>query len=265
MFVARLIILAEIFQREFSDAALVRYFEALKDLPLEACMSALEKAERSNKFMPVPSELRALARGTADLELAADKAWLEYKRWAREVGGYESVVLPVVLARTIESVFGSWPQACSTEFSPEMWAAKRKEFTRVYRAMLEETPDEDLVTLDGRCARENRLRFGHDDWREVRGLPPAAAAIEARALLRASALDDAPRIAGPEEHSESPRISEAPTAGESTSAPRQPLEPVAHVIPTRTGNARQRARAIGLEQVAVGIIATAVKARKRAG
>lgn len=55
----------------------------------------------------------------------------------RAVGSYTSlVVTDPALGEAIPAVFGSWPAACAADLSPEMWAATRKEFGRVYRALL---------------------------------------------------------------------------------------------------------------------------------
>ncbi len=106
--------------------------------------------------MPKPVELRELALGATDD--AAERAWLTYKRLAREVGGYQSPQFDDdVLADTILAVFGSWEHACWQDLTPEMWASKRKEFGRVYRACaLGEAHGAN--TLPGFCDRENSLR-----------------------------------------------------------------------------------------------------------
>ncbi len=158
MFVAALSAVAEIFERDFSDAAQMLYFDALKDLALADCLRALETASRLNTFMPRPAELRQFARGSLDPELAVEAAWLRYRQLARQVGGYQSVTITdPALADTLLEMFGTWEQACWSEFTPEMWAAKRKEFGRVYRVMQERGQTAPKV-LTGYCERDNITR-----------------------------------------------------------------------------------------------------------
>jgi hypothetical protein len=144
---------AEIFHRELSDMAQTLYFDALKDLPLEACLQALQAAVQQQTFMPQVAELRVLILG--DSAVAIEAAWLEYKRVAFTVGGYRSPTFTDgVLAQTLEAIFGSWEQACWVDLSPELWVAKRREFERVYR-VLQSRRITGPVTLRGFCARVN--------------------------------------------------------------------------------------------------------------
>lgn len=164
-FLAALAAVAEIFERELSDAAQTLYFDALKDLPLVGCLYALEEAARSNTFMPRPAELRRLANGsTGDLEQATEAAWLTFKAVARAVGAYGSPTFDdPALADTIVAIFDTWERACWIDLSPEMWASKRKEFGRVYALFHERPGSVGPKTLDGFCARTNRERYGLPD------------------------------------------------------------------------------------------------------
>jgi hypothetical protein len=70
------------------------------------------------------------------------------------------VVTDPVLGETIVAMFQSWPAACVAELSPEMWAAKRKEFGRVYRTIA----GRGLVGpryLVGTCEQQNA---GRPEW-----------------------------------------------------------------------------------------------------
>ena len=116
-------------------------------------------AVRTFKFMPKPAEIRVLAIG--DTEDLAEQAWLNWKKAARIAGAYASIATDdPALGEALVSIFGGWPEACLIELSPEMWAAKRKEFGRVYRVMAERR----LVGpryLPGLCERANA---GQPDW-----------------------------------------------------------------------------------------------------
>lgn len=157
-FFGRLAALSELFNGAgavFSEAKGELYFEALRDLPLEAVIQGLNEAVRRCTFMPKPAEIRALIFG--DDEDTAELAWQAYKQTARRIGGYSSPTFEdPALADALVAVFGSWEAACWTDFTPEMWASKRKEFGRVYRAIRQrgETQPRQLA---GFFERENRL------------------------------------------------------------------------------------------------------------
>jgi hypothetical protein len=135
VFSARLIAVQELLDGPaLSESRLVLYFEALSDLALEDVLRALGTAMRTSTFLPKPAELRTLAVGdTAD---GVEASWLLFRKAMREAGAYASLAtVDPALGATIEAMFDGWPQACSAEFSPEMWTAKRKEFERIYRVV----------------------------------------------------------------------------------------------------------------------------------
>jgi hypothetical protein len=155
-FVDRLVVLAEMFRAELSASLQVLYFKALRDLPAEAVNRALEECARSCTFMPRPAEVRSRIEG--DPAAAIESAWLEFKRVARQVGGYASPTFAdAALADTLTAIFGSWSNACWIDLTPEMWAAKRKEFDRVYRVMSDRGIAEPRQ-LPGQFDRDNALR-----------------------------------------------------------------------------------------------------------
>lgn len=158
-FSAQLVTLAELFDAPLSESKLWLYFEALRDLSLEQVRTAILSAAKTATFMPKPAELRRLAVG--DTEDAAERAWMIFRRALQSAGAYASlVVADPALAETITAVFESWPAACAVELSPEMWAAKRKEFGRVYRVCVQRG----LVGaryLPGICEQQNS---GRRDW-----------------------------------------------------------------------------------------------------
>ncbi len=130
-FLARLNILAELFDAKFSEAKQQLYFDALSDVDLPALIDAMQQAARSCKFMPKPVELRELALGRD--EDHAEDAWLQFRADMRRIGSYgawdehDRVVMD-----TVRDVFGGFGNACRIELTPEMWQARKKEFIRVY-------------------------------------------------------------------------------------------------------------------------------------
>ncbi len=133
-FAGRLAGLAELFDATLTPAKTLLYFEALRDLTLDEVAHGFTLAARGCKFFPRPAEVRAFV--LPDEQDAAEAAWLEYKQLAHRVGGYLSPRFEdPALAEALVAVFGSWTAACWSDFSPEMWTAKRKEFDRVYRVL----------------------------------------------------------------------------------------------------------------------------------
>lgn len=158
-FVRRLVVLGELFEAKLSPAKQALYFEALRDLPFEAVARGLDQAARTCTFFPRPAELRALAVG--DVDDAAEAAWMALRKAMARVGGYSSLVTSnPELGESILAVFGSWPDACSSELTPEMWASKRKEFGRVYRVLAGRQLD-GARYLPGVCESQNA---GRKEW-----------------------------------------------------------------------------------------------------
>jgi hypothetical protein len=66
-------------------------------------------------------------------EDAIEAAWVVFRQAMVRHGAYATVITQDhALGETVLTMFRSWPDACKTDLSPEMWAAKRKEFSRVY-------------------------------------------------------------------------------------------------------------------------------------
>jgi hypothetical protein len=140
------------------------YFRALQDLPWETVKVGCRRALSQCRFLPKPVEIRELAGGPVEsAEDRTERAWLAWRNAARAVGSYKSLVIQEsALAMTLVAMFGGWPQACTAEFSAEMWAAKRKEFGRVYRVM-QSRETGGPVRLPGHHERTNALTVGASD------------------------------------------------------------------------------------------------------
>jgi hypothetical protein len=149
----RLTVVAEVFDKRLSAAQTALYFEALRDLPWAVVVHALRVSVQTCKFFPRPAELREFAIG--DVEDAIERAWVALRQAGGRLGAYASVIVQdAALAETVLALFGSWAAACQAEFSPEMWAAKRKEFGRVYRLMMQRRLD-GARYLVGQCEADN--------------------------------------------------------------------------------------------------------------
>lgn len=156
----RLVALAEVFDLKLAATRQALYFEALRDLPFEDVARALNHAIKTCTFFPRPAELRTFVLG--DGEDVTEAAWMIVRRAMREAGGYASLVCPdPALGDTISALWGSWPAACACELTPEMWAAKRKEFGRVYRVLRGRQLD-GVRYLAGLCEMQNAAV---EDWK----------------------------------------------------------------------------------------------------
>jgi hypothetical protein len=127
--------LAEAFGGQMSAIKLELYWRALDDLPYADISRAASAWMRSGKFFPRPADLREILEGRAEDRAASAYAAL----WtaARTIDGYASLVVEDgALAFALEATFRSWPAFCGLDLSPEMWAAKRKEFMAAYHAGL---------------------------------------------------------------------------------------------------------------------------------
>lgn len=123
--------LGEAYGESISELRALTYFDALSDLAIEDVLIAVRSLVRTSQFFPRPIAIREAVHGRPD-DLT-ETAWLAWRHAARRIGGSASIVVAdPVLAATLLAIFGSWPKACYADFSPEMWAAKRKEFDRVY-------------------------------------------------------------------------------------------------------------------------------------
>jgi hypothetical protein len=128
-------LLAETLGAELSEFGMEGYWFALSDLTLDQLRLAVQMALKTCRFFPKPVELREYASG-ATLEDRVEVGWQMWRRAAKIVGSYRSIVISDgVLGETLVACFGGWVETCTTDLSPEMWASKRKEFERVYRAL----------------------------------------------------------------------------------------------------------------------------------
>lgn len=145
---------AEILDAPVSELRQLGYFAALADLDYDAIASAVQSHIRTSKFFPKPAEIRELVLG--GFESLIEAQWIAMRDAMRVVGAYRSLICwNPALAYTVLAVFSSWPGACTADFTPEMWAAKRKEFDRAYRVFAGRELPPDPVILPGSCQIHN--------------------------------------------------------------------------------------------------------------
>jgi hypothetical protein len=173
-FVSALAALAEVFDKDLSDAAQTLYFDALKEFPLPAVLAAMQAASQTRTFMPRIAEIRNLiVGGDRPIEALAELAWQTFQTTAHDLGAYRSPHFEDgALAATVLSMYGSWERACTINLSDEMLVAKRREWGRVYALHVQEGHTAPR-TLVGYCERVNRENGYDEAPAGPRLLPPA--------------------------------------------------------------------------------------------
>ena len=133
----RIVMLAAILGERLEPARLAGYQAALDDLRLVDVVLALDELartlQRGDRF-PWPGDIRARVEGSpAD---KAARAWSALFEAGCRVDQYRGLLVEdSVAAAVFRSLFGGdWPGFCATELSPEMWAARRKEWLALYRS-----------------------------------------------------------------------------------------------------------------------------------
>jgi hypothetical protein len=144
-FAALLTAVAEVFGASLSTPRVELYWRALVDLGWSDVKAACESWTRQGERFPVPAQLRELVVGSTEDRAAS--AWAALFEAAKRIDAYRSLLLvDGAMVFAFETTFKSWPAFCALDLSPEMWAAKRKEFTAVYRAGVRRTCGPKVLT-----------------------------------------------------------------------------------------------------------------------
>ncbi len=132
-FRAAMVGMSETFTAPISEARLELYWWALEDMTWEGVSRAFNAWLKEGQRFPVPAQLRELVTGTTEDRAAS--AWAALFEAAKRIDAYRSLfVEDGAIAFAFDATFKTWPAFCGLDLSPEMWAAKRKEFTALYRA-----------------------------------------------------------------------------------------------------------------------------------
>lgn len=172
-FVELISALAAVMSREVDEALLAGYEIGLDGMTIDAVEVAVMRALRESKFMPSPTELRALAGDVP----AADKAVLAFNaldRAVSDVGVYRSPDFDDPLINAVVRILGGWEYVCNLSLEEfNKWF--RKDFLKTYEAVCRSGVDGDMTApLVGIHERNNAL-LGYDSSKYVRvvktGLP----------------------------------------------------------------------------------------------
>lgn len=161
-FIELIVTLAEMFDRQLSDAVADLYLNALQDLTIDELRRACDSASRECKFFPKPVELRELVRDSATER--GERAWVLLLEACDKSGDCSVFFEDNNLAQAMLAMFGGWVAAYESlvHLSPEMMAAKRKEFLTVYRMVEKRVSDTDVRLQPGRHELSNRE--SHGQW-----------------------------------------------------------------------------------------------------
>jgi hypothetical protein len=154
---AAVLALAELFNRQLSEAALRLYVAALGDIAQEAIEAAVVAAGSSCKFMPSPAELRELAGcGGIRPEDRAALAWEAFSRAVVELGTYKSPDFDDPIINATCRMLGGWERCCGLPVEEfDKWL--RHDFLKTYAGLMRSGVNGELTApLVGYCERENR-------------------------------------------------------------------------------------------------------------
>jgi len=170
--------LAVAFDKEATEDLYEVYWQALKDLPLEAFQRACGAALRTSEWMPRPAHLRKLT-GEVGPEHRATVAWEAVRTAIGQHGTYKSVDFsdPVINA-TIRNMTGGWTELGRREAKDfDIWG--RKEFERIYQALYATGVTEESAShLAGTHEHGNRNRYEVEAPIKIQvSLPPPSVRI----------------------------------------------------------------------------------------
>ncbi len=130
-----LVMLAETLDGAMSEARIRCYFETLRDLELQPLLAAMLYAMKHETFVPRPTELRAMVKGSPESD--ADLDWGRVLMAIRKVGRYGNprALLGDVAFRAMEATFGTWDAACDMSTDGAERTGCAKQFKAVYTTL----------------------------------------------------------------------------------------------------------------------------------
>ena len=146
-----LIGLAELFDKELSQAVIGFYLEALSRFSDEEISMALNTAMMTCKFFPKPAELVELINGPAGDQ--AITAWEQLTEAVQRHGAYDSVMFSDTrITRAVEAM-GGWIAVCNWPVAELHY--RRAEFVKTFMAV---KPLKEQKVLAGLVELDNRSR-----------------------------------------------------------------------------------------------------------
>jgi hypothetical protein len=146
--------IGEIYQKEFSTAAIEAYWRILEPFRLEDVQAAIYchmKHPDSGKFLPKPADIiMAIEGGSQDQALSA---WSKTFYGIKVVGSYTSVAFDDSLIHAVVRDMNNWIKLCNTE--DKQLPFVEKEFLDRYRRYVTKKPLSYPKYLPGRFELQN--------------------------------------------------------------------------------------------------------------
>jgi hypothetical protein len=171
-FVAVMTVLAEFYDKPFSEGAIALWWSLLKKYPLKRIVEAVEAHcadPEHGRYPPKPADLVGRLDGLAgDLAL---EAWSKTLKAIRRIGAWDSVLFDDPKIHAVIDDMGGWVKLCSTEDKQLPFVAK--EFCERYKGSKAETWPK---ILQGIAEIENRASG-------MPVMPPTVIGDKSKALL----------------------------------------------------------------------------------
>lgn len=120
--------MAELYDKKLSDALIGIYWEALKDIPFNEFLNAINRLVLTAKFFPKPVEFRSQL--VPDISAQAAIAYGKLEDAFYKHGVYASVWFDDPVIHAVVDNLGGWPVYCDTSDEGLTWY--RKDFEKQY-------------------------------------------------------------------------------------------------------------------------------------
>ncbi len=130
MFLAKMTMLGEMYDKKITDALLDGYWMVLCDMSDEEFVGSIKAILSGRKFASFPKPAEILDYAKPDLESIATIAWSDVERAIYKAGKYESVSFEDRVVNSVIDALGGWVFVCSQDISEMKWL--KKEFVKLY-------------------------------------------------------------------------------------------------------------------------------------
>ena len=151
MFLAKMTMLGEMYDKKITDALLDGYWMVLCDMSDEEFVGSIKAILSGRKFASFPKPAEILDFAKPDLESIATIAWSDVERAIYKAGKYESVSFEDRVVNSVIDALGGWVFVCSQDISEMKWL--KKEFVKLYS--IHSKREDHPTHLIGIAEREN--------------------------------------------------------------------------------------------------------------
>lgn len=143
--------LCAVYDKDLSEPAMELYYQCLSDLSDDDFCRAVKTVASSNKYntLPKPAEFLEIINGTSKDnqskdDILATQALLKLEEGIAKHGYYDSVQFDDPRIHKAIEHMGGWMRVSSQE--AEEWTWSKKEFVKIYKALLHRPIDESYPT-----------------------------------------------------------------------------------------------------------------------